>query len=472
MLAMILAGGGGTRLWPMSRSATPKQFLNLSSEDLSLLQATAKRLHPLIKTNDVHILGSKAHAGELLNQMQQLDGSYPAENLLLEPMARNTAPAILWGLLSIPEHRRDEAVVFLPADHLIQREDKFREYLSQAETLANAGYVVTFGIQPDRPETGYGYIKAGTPLTVGFKLDSFKEKPNLETAKQYLQEGGFTWNGGIFMAKPAVLIEEFKQHAPAIYNVFEEALKEHGNLSDEDVLLSVFQTVPADSIDYAVMERTQKAAVLPVQMDWSDLGSWESIHQIATKDENGNKFRGNVMGFGVKNSLIMGQKRLVAAIGVQNLIVVDTPDALLICDLHQTQDVKKVVEELKAQNSALMHAHTHSTTPWGSATSLTSARNYKVQLLEIKPGHGMWEDSVAPLQWHMHRDKHWIVVQGTAFILNSEEQVYLTESESVSLPKTVPHLLENQGVIPLVILEVQHGDYLGDDDVRWSPVSE
>jgi mannose-1-phosphate guanylyltransferase len=348
MIAIILAGGTGTRLWPYSRSMTPKQFLNLGSIQESLFQETCKRLESLVSPEDIYIVGADSHQKELKVQISQIYPNFRPEQLLLEPMGRNTAPAILWAVMSIPESKRNEPVVVLASDHLIKKPINFITAVKSVELLANSGYIVTFGIKPDCPETGYGYIKAGEPLEVGFKVDEFVEKPDLATAEGYLKSSEYTWNASIFMATTETWLGEFRSHAPEMLTLFEEAAID-GNLSDPKVISEIYQTITADSIDYALLEKSNRVAVIPVDMEWTDLGSWESLFKVSEKDGQGNVIRGNVISQDSQNSLIFSSKKLVTSIGVDNLIIVETDDALLVCDMTRSQDVKKLVETLKRE---------------------------------------------------------------------------------------------------------------------------
>lgn len=348
MISIILAGGTGTRLWPYSRSMTPKQFLNLGSTYESLLQETCKRLESLVSPEDIYIVGADSHQDELKQQISQIYPDFCPEQLLLEPVSRNTAPAILWGILRIPESKRNDPVVVLASDHLIKKPEHFITALKSAESLAASGHIVTFGIKPDYPETGYGYIKAGEPLEVGFKVDEFVEKPDQATAESYLKLSDFTWNASIFMATAETWLEEFRSHVPEMLKVFEKAATDL-NLSDPEIIREIYQSITADSIDYALLEKSNRVAVIPVDMEWTDLGSWESLYKVSEKDGQGNVIRGNVISQDTQNSLIFSSKKLVTSIGVDNLIIVETDDALLVCDMTRSQDVKKLVKTLKRE---------------------------------------------------------------------------------------------------------------------------
>ena len=348
MIAIILAGGTGTRLWPYSRNMTPKQFLNLGSSQESLFQETSKRLDLLVPPEQIYVVGGEAHKDQLRQQILQIFPEFPIDQLLLEPVSRNTAPAILWCILRIPESNRNDPVVVLASDHLIKNLHSFTHALKLGERLASSGYIVTFGIKPDRAETGYGYIKSGDPLEVGFKVEQFVEKPDQPTAEQLLQSSGYTWNASIFMATTEIWLQEFRKHTPELLDVFEKEASS-GGLSNKERIRKIYNSVSSESIDYALLEKSDRVAVIPVDMEWTDLGSWESLHKVSEKDNDGNLLRGNVIPLDTKNSLIFSEKKLVASIGVENLIIVETDDALLVCNMNRSQEVKKLVETLKRE---------------------------------------------------------------------------------------------------------------------------
>ena len=348
MIAIILAGGTGTRLWPYSRNMTPKQFLNLGSSQESLFQETSRRLESLVPPEQIYIVGGDAHKDQLRQQILQIFPDFPIDQLLLEPVGRNTAPAILWSILRIPESNWNDSVVVLASDHLIKNLHSFTNALKSGERLASSGYIVTFGMKPDRAETGYGYIKSGEPLEVGFKVEEFVEKPDQSTAEQFLESPDYTWNASVFMATTETWLQEFRKHAPQLLDIFEKGASA-GDLSEKEQIRKIYNSVSADSIDYALLEKSNRVAVIPVDMGWTDLGSWESLHKVSDKDNEGNVLRGNVISQETKNSLIFSEKKLVASIGVENLIIVETDDALLVCDMNCSQEVKKLVETLKRE---------------------------------------------------------------------------------------------------------------------------
>ena len=293
-------------------------------------------------------MGGDAHKDQLRQQILQIFPDFPIDQLLLEPVGRNTAPAILWSILKIPESNRNHSVVVLASDHLIKNLQSFTNALKLGERLASSGYIVTFGIKPDRAETGYGYIKSGEPLEVGFKVEEFVEKPDQSTAEQFLESSDYTWNASVFMATTEIWLQEFRKHAPQLLDIFEKGASA-GDLSEKEQIRKIYNSVTADSIDYALLEKSNRVAVIPVDMGWTDLGSWESLHKVSDKDNEGNVLRGNVISQETKNSLIFSEKKLVASIGVENLIIVETDDALLVCDMNCSQEVKKLVETLKRE---------------------------------------------------------------------------------------------------------------------------
>ena len=375
-------------------------------------------------------------------------------------MSRNTAPAILWGILQIPENQRQQPVVILASDHLIKVPENFISALKSAEPLASSGYIVTFGIRPDSPETGYGYIKAGEALEVGFKVANFVEKPDQATAEAYLESSDYTWNASIFMATAETWLDEFRKHAPELLAAFEKKSIAGKDLADPENIREIYESIEADSIDYALLEKSKNVAVLPVEMEWSDLGSWESIYQVSEKDAQGNVLSGNVISHDTHNSLIFSSKKLVTSIGVDNLIIVETDDALLVCDMSRSQDVKKLVETLKKEDRHEYKFHTRVMRRWGSATTILENKFYRIRMLEIMPGKSM------SLQRHQQRSEHWVVLQGIADVQRGDEKVLLKENESAYIPIGIRHRLGNSEKIPLQIIEVQQGQYLDDDDIE------
>ena len=460
MNIFILAGGSGSRLWPFSRHMTPKQFLNLGSTHESLLQETCRRLEGLAHESQIRVIGSKFHEYELKQQLQQVYSEFPEANLLLEPVGRNTAPAVLWGLNLLSEKDLQDPLLILPADHLIGDLKSFREAVSKAEVLCRSGFIVTFGIKPERPETGYGYLKSGSPLDHGYRLERFVEKPDQQKALEYLKSEEYTWNAGIFMSTAQVLMDAFQDHAGEMYSVFSEAKNDGADLLDQQIVQKLYQAVKNQSIDYAVMEHVQNAAVLPVSMDWSDLGSWESLYDISKKDVSGNVLRGNVISHDTKNSLIFSTKKLVTSIGVENLLIVETEDALLVCDLKKSQDVKKLVETLKEEDRHEYRFHTRVLRPWGSVTIIRAEKSVQIRMLEVNPRSWLSK------QKHQHRSEHWVVIEGEAEILNGTERRTIAAGESTFIPKGTLHQLGNPTQNTLQLIEVQMGEHLGANDIE------
>lgn len=460
MIGMILAGGTGTRLWPFSRTMTPKQFLNLGSTHESLLQDTIRRLLPLFDSNNIYIVGSIAHDIELCRQVEQLIPDYPGDNILLEPSSLNTAPAILWGITRIPAENWKAPLVILPADHLIQKDKQFIEYLKKGKKLAEKGWIVTFGIQPDRPDTGFGYIKAGKSLSPGHRVDRFAEKPDREQAEAFIESGEYSWNAGIFMATPETLLKEYRKHCPEMVNAFFQNGTPQPGLESREGVVDIFSRVTPDSFDYAILEKSEKVAVITMDVGWNDLGSWESIYRKSAKDTEGNVTRGNVILQDSKNCLIFSDKRLISGIGLKNLIIIETNDALLACDLTRSQDVKQLVEKLKREDRFEYKFHTTVVRPWGKSSILSEGTGYQIRTITLLP------EKRISLQRHFHRSEHWVVISGTAEVIRGEETFYLSENESTYIPKTTRHRLTNPGKVPLEIIEVQMGSFINEDDIE------
>lgn len=452
MKAIILAGGSGTRLWPLSRKTYPKQFLSLGDKE-SFLQKTVKRILTVLNPEDVFIITNTDYKFLVKNQIEKINPTL-RENILLEPVGRNTAPAVALAvkyLLEVKKVNESETVFISPSDHIINPEDAFGEYLLKMDNLAKNGFLGTFGIKPTKPETGYGYIEKGEKISEGFKVKRFVEKPNLEKAVEYLQSGNFYWNSGMFAFTIKDILDEFEKHAPEIYEKIE-------GKSYEDVL-NAFTEMPDISLDYAVMEKTDKAAVIPLDLQWSDVGSWESIYELLPKDDDNNAVIGNALTIETKDSLILTEKRLISTIGLEGVMVIETPDALLIAKKGEAQKVKEVVSKLKEQN--LPHSEEHLTTfrPWGSYTVLEEGPRYKIKRIVVNPGQKL------SLQFHYHRSEHWVVVKGTALVEIDGVEKYVYENENIFVPPTKVHRLANPGKVPLEIIEIQVGSYVGEDDI-------
>lgn len=461
MKPVILAGGSGSRLWPKSRAALPKQFLALTSEQ-TMLQETLSRMagsqheSPIVICNDAH----RFLVAEQLRQQDQQHGG-----IILEPVGRNTAPAIALAALHAVKDGNDPTLLVLAADHLIKDVSTFHCAIEQASKLADAGKLVTFGIVPDQAHTGYGYIQAGDSLDVGFSVQEFVEKPDLATAQGYVDSGKYYWNSGMFMFKASRYLEELGQHAPEMLDVCKAAIETE--TSDLDFIRidgDIFATCPDDSIDYAVMEKTAEAAMVPLDAGWSDVGSWSSLWETAdNKDESGNVVIGDAILEGVNNSYINAEERLISVIGLDDVVVVETKDAVMVAHKDKVQDIKKVVNTLKADKRPEFEFHREVFRPWGSYDSIDNGARFQVKRISVKPGEKL------SVQMHHHRAEHWIVVSGTASVTIGDDTQLVTENESVYIPIGEVHALENPGKIPLELIEVQSGAYLGEDDiVRFS----
>jgi mannose-1-phosphate guanylyltransferase len=452
--AVIMAGGSGTRLWPLSRAAHPKQFLALHGDD-TMLQSTFNRLDGLDIKSSVTICNEE-HRFFVAEQLREID---KLGSIILEPVGRNTAPAIALAALSSPEGE-DPLLLVLAADHVIQDEASFTKIVIAAIPLAEAGKLVTFGIVAHELNTGYGYIKKGESQGPGFAVDAFVEKPSIEVAKEYLESGDYFWNSGMFLFKASRYLEELKKHRPDIYEACQLSME--GASRDNDFLRvneAAFDACPSDSIDYAVMEKTDDAVVVPMDAGWSDIGSWSSLWDISKKDSNGNATCGDVMLHESNNSYIRTDGKLVAAIGVDDLVIVSTKDVLVVAHKDSVQDVKAVAQQLKAESRSEWKQHREVYRPWGKYDSIDSGERYQAKRITVKPGAKL------SVQMHHHRAEHWIVVAGTAKVTNGEKTFILYENESTYIPVGVIHALENPGKVSLEMIEVQSGSYLGEDDI-------
>jgi len=446
MTNIILCGGSGTRLWPISRKLMPKQFVKLFN-DKSLFQLTVERNS---KVCDSQFIVSNAEqyflSVDQLEELKKKNNSY-----LLEPVGRNTAPAIALACLAL---EKDEIVLVTPSDHLIKDENEYAKVLTRANELALENNLVTFGITPDYPETGFGYIESN-----GEDVKAFHEKPDSDTAQKYLKQGNFYWNSGMFMVKAGIFLEELAKYSPSILEACKSALK---NASSDEIIRIKHDdmvNIPEDSIDYAVMEKSQKVKVVPSNINWSDLGSFDSLYEELPKDENGNTKNDNLISIDSKNNLILGSERKIATIDIEDTIVVDCGDALLISKKGSSQKVKQVVSQLKEEGSELHNIHLTGHRPWGTYTVLEDNPGYKIKRIEVKPGKRL------SLQKHFHRNEHWIVVSGTATVTVGETKKYVRPNESTYIKMGELHRLENEGKIPVVLIEAQVGEYTGEDDI-------
>ena len=452
--AVIMAGGSGTRLWPLSRAAYPKQFLALHG-DVTMFQSTVKRLEGL-NVHKVITICNEEHRFLVAEQLREID---KLSSIILEPVGRNTAPAIALAALS-SKSEKDPILLVLAADHVIQNQAAFTKAVIDSVPLAQAGKLVTFGVVAHEPNTGYGYIKRGIPQGVGFSVDSFVEKPSVEAAKEYLKSGEYFWNSGMFLIKASRYLEELQKHSPDIYKACQESMQKV--IIDHDftrVDAVAFEACPSSSIDYAVMEKTDDAVVVPMDAGWNDIGSWSSLWDISKKDDNGNAIHGDVMLHEVKKSYIRTDEKLVAAINVENLVIVSTKDALVVAHKDSVQNVKAVVEQLKIESRAEWEFHREVYRPWGKYDLIDNGEQYKVKRITVKPGAKL------SVQMHHHRAEHWVVVSGIAKVTNGDKTFLLSKNESTYIPIGVVHALENPGKVELELIEVQSGSYLGEDDI-------
>lgn len=461
MKPILLAGGSGSRLWPKSRAAYAKQFLPLTSEN-SMLQETVLRLKGA-NTERPIIICNEANRFLVAEQLRQANEGH--DGILLEPVGRNTAPAIALAAIHAVSNDEDPIMLVLAADHLIKNIPEFHNTIDKAELLADQGYLVTFGIVPTRAHTGYGYIRSGKQLGDGFTVSEFVEKPDLETAEDYVDSQEYFWNSGMFMFKASNYLAELKKYAPEMYQKCHEAM--NGSVADLDFIRvgeRAFRECPDDSIDYAVMEHTDKSAMIPLDAGWSDVGCWASLWETSEeKDPQGNVVIGDAILEDVSNSYINTEGRLVSVIGLDDVVVVDTKDAVMVSHKDSVQDIKKVVKKLKAEKRPEFEFHREVFRPWGSYDSIDSGDRFQVKRICVKPGEKL------SVQMHHHRAEHWIVVSGTASVTVGNETQLVAENESKYIPIGEVHALENPGKIPLELIEVQSGAYLGEDDiVRFS----
>jgi len=460
---VILSGGVGSRLWPLSREYYPKQLLALVGNN-TLLQDTVLRLKGLPDQSAPLMLCNETHRFLVAEQLRRI-GVSPA-NIILEPVGRNTAPAVAVAALAAVDP--NALLLVLPADHIIADTAAFREAVTAGIPLAQANYLVTFGIVPNCPETGYGYINATDAIedTVALSVERFVEKPDIETAQQYIDSGNYYWNSGMFLFKASQYLKELEMFNPDIVGTCRIAME--NALEDQDFLrldAASFKACPSDSIDYAVMEKTNAAVVIPLEAGWNDIGSWSSLWNISDQDDEGNVVIGDVLTQNVHKSYLRAEHRLLTAIGVEDLVIVETTDAVLVAHKDHVQDVKDIVSRLKAmkRNEAYLHRKVYR--PWGYYENLDIESRYQVKHITVNPGASL------SLQLHYHRSEHWVVVKGTARITRDDETFILTENQSTYISVGVKHRLENPGKLPLEMIEVQSGSYLGEDDiVRYEDV--
>ena len=462
---VILSGGSGTRLWPLSRQLYPKQLLPLVS-DLTMLQETIVRLKELPELSEnVVVVCNEEHRFLVAEQLRNID--VKSDAILLEPEGRNTAPALTLAALALQDEKESTAMLVLPADHVIQDINAFHQAVSEGLALAEEGYIVTFGIVPTGPETGYGYIERGDEIdsSTATRIARFVEKPDRKTAEQYLDSGKFLWNSGMFLLTPKVWLDHIATLQPEMKTACTAAFE--GGRSDQDfyrIDKPAFAKSPSDSIDYAVMEKligldNAKAAVVPMDAGWSDVGAWAALWDIGQKDQSGNVSKGDVVSVNSQNSILFSEGRLIAGVGLNNTVVVETADAVLVADKDCVQDVKAVVDWLKNQGREEHLIHRQVFRPWGSYEGIDFGERYQVKRITVNPGAAL------SLQLHHHRAEHWIVVKGTAKVTCGEKEFIVSENESTYIPIGTKHRLVNPGAIPLEMIEVQSGSYLGEDDI-------
>ena len=464
MHAVIIAGGSGARFWPKSRENLPKQLLSIVGQE-TMIQNTVGRISPVIPVENIWVITNEQHAFETCYQLKKM--GVPPSQLLTEPIARNTAAAIGYSAKILSQRNPDAIMAVFPADHVITTIEPFLKLLKQAETIANKNHLVTLGIKPTSPETGYGYIKQGKAIEGNsFKVDRFIEKPDKLTAEKYLKEGSYYWNSGIFVWKVSTLLNEISLFLPKLHKQLEKLTSNtapikgkypYQKLSESGK--KIFHSLESVSIDHGVMEKSTNVAVLPAEIGWNDVGTWTSLAKISKNDSHGNVINGNVVSVENSDSIIQAENRLVAALGLKNIIVVDTPDALLVCAKERAQDIKKIVEKIKLEKRPEVRATTSETRPWGSYTILHKETNYLVKRIEVLPGESL------SLQSHNHRSEHWTVVSGVAQVQIGETSQTLNANQFVEIPKGAKHRLTNPDETTLIIIEVQLGDKLDEDDI-------
>ena len=452
MYGIILAGGSGSRLWPLSRELYPKQLLNLNS-DKSLLQSTFERLKMCMPSDNIVSITNTKHSSNVRMQLSEI---YETPVILSEPTAKNTAPAIVLATKFIMQKSNsDPVIIVVPSDHLIKDNDKFLSTVKKGEKLAEQGYIVTFGIKPDYPETGYGYINTSEKTGDGLKVKKFVEKPDFETAEKYLREGNYFWNSGIFMFKASTLIDETIKHAPDIAKISEEFDFSKSN----EIPFIKFDKMPGISIDYAIMEKSDKIALVKLESDWNDLGSWKSIYDVSHKDENGNVFIGHVLDKNSKNSFVYASSKLVATIGLEDTVIVETEDAILACKKDQTQNVKHIYDTLKKQNDNTHLIHKTVYRPWGFYTVIAQGDGFLTKIIHVNTGQKL------SVQSHNYRSEHWVVLTGKAKVILEGQELILSPGHSVDIPVKAIHSLQNPFEDGLEIIEVQKGDPLIEEDI-------
>lgn len=452
MFGIILAGGSGSRLWPLSRELYPKQLLNINS-DKSLLQSTFERLSTFMPAENIVSITNVKHTANVKIQLESL-----AKNItvLAEPLSKNTAPAIALATKFIQEKENDPVILVVPSDHLIENGEKFLQTVLKGQELAEKGYIVTFGIEPSYPETGYGYINIlQEPIAGGFKVKEFVEKPDVETAKKYIEAKTYFWNSGIFMFKASTMIKEIEKLAPKIFKTMEEF-----DFSNSDKIeYNLFDRMPNISIDYAIMEKSDKIALVKLESDWNDLGSWQSIYDVSKKDSLENVMIGHVIDKDSKGSFVYSSSKLVATIGLEDTVLVETEDAILACKKDRTQDVKHIFDTLKKQNDNTHLVHKTVYRPWGFYTVLNQGKGFQTKLIHVNVGQKL------SVQSHNHRSEHWVLLSGKALVLLEGEEHILNPGRSIDIPLKAIHSLQNPYEEDLEIIEVQMGELLIEEDI-------
>lgn len=457
ILPIILAGGAGSRLWPLSRQLHPKQFLPLIASNVSMLQSTIQRLDGL-NASTPRLVCNEQHRFLAAEQMRLL--GLENVNILLEPVGRNTAPAIALSALLALQDFEDPIMLVLAADHLIKDIDAFQSSIQAALSLAEKGKLVTFGIVPTHPETGYGYIEKGDNIGSGFLVSQFVEKPNSDTAIQYVANGDYFWNSGMFMFRASRYLEELELTRPEILSTCRAALANGSqDMHFTRVEKDIFASCASESVDYAVMEKTADAVMVPLDAGWSDVGSWSTLWEVSEKDSLGNVLKGDVLNQDTRNTYVHADSRLVATVGVEDLVIIETKDAVLVAHRDHVQNVKQIVGKLSSSLRDEHINHREVYRPWGAYDSIDSGHRYQVKRITVKPGAKL------SVQMHHHRAEHWIVVSGTAKVTNGDKTYLVTENQSTYIPIGQVHALENPGVIPLELIEVQSGSYLGENDI-------
>ncbi|MEN9502926.1 MAG: hypothetical protein RI964_2211 [Pseudomonadota bacterium] len=461
MIPLILSGGSGTRLWPLSRQQRPKQFLPVVDDAFTLFQSTVQRLQGLTSLEAPLVVCNEDHRFMVAEQLRQLD--LQSQGIILEPVGRNTAPAIALAALYVTARDPDAMLLVLPADHVILDTQAFHQAIGVAQHIAQDGYLVTFGIVPTQAETGYGYIQTGAALSAdqpAHCVKRFVEKPNLATAQDYVQSGDYLWNSGMFLFRADAYLQALADFHPEILQTCQAALQvQNHDLDFIRIDADSFAASPNISVDYAVMEKTDKAAVVALDAGWNDVGAWSAVWEVGQGDSNGNVIRGDALTHNSHNNLIYSEKRLVSLVGVDDIIVVDTKDATLVARRDQVQDVKSIVDQLKRQQRPEALIHREVDRPWGVYDSIDAGHRFQVKRITVKPGAKL------SLQKHHHRAEHWIVVKGTAEVTCDERTFLLTENQSTYIPLGAVHRLANPGKVMLELIEVQSGSYLGEDDI-------